>query len=252
MQCIISALLISFIILGTKSVKAQRSELKKMAYKAYLSNSVSMWKSVEAKARKHYSAKPDNFQLLLQLTDIQYGLLNACVANNSEETHKNYLKMAKKNVDTLLYYNDKWSAAYALKAGILSTEMAFNPSKGMILGPKNQKHIENALKYNNKEPLAWIQKGSTKLHTPKMFGGDTEEAINAYKKAIELFEQDSMAHKNNWQYINSLAWLGYAYSKEEEYEKAMTVYQKALRIEPEFNWVKYNLMEEVKQKLSDK
>jgi tetratricopeptide (TPR) repeat protein len=237
-------------ILNATSIKAQDNNLKKMAYKAYLSNSVKMWKSVEAKARKKYEANPNNFQMLLKLTDIQYGLLNACVANKGEDTHKKYLKMAEKNVDTLLHYNNKWSAAHALKAGILSSEMAFNPAKGMILGPKNQKHIEKALKYNNKEPLAWIQKGNTKLHSPKMFGGDTEEAINAYKKAIEIFEQDSTGYKNNWQYINTLAWLGYAYSKEKEYEKALSMYQKALRIEPEFNWVKYNLIKKVKQKLS--
>lgn len=238
-------------ILIASSLKAQNNNLKKMAYKAYLTNSVKMWKSIEAKARQQYEANRDNFQLLLQLTNIQYGLLNACVANENKVVHEKYLQRAEKNVDTLLHYNSKWSAAHALKAGLLSSEMAFNPAKGMILGPKNQKHIEKALKYNKSEPLAWIQKGSTKLHSPKMFGGDTEEAINAYKKAIKLFEKDSSAYKDNWQYINSLAWLGYAYSKEEEYEKAIKIYQKALRIEPEFNWVKYNLMKKVKQKMSD-
>jgi tetratricopeptide (TPR) repeat protein len=239
-----------FIFTAT-SLKAQDNNLKKMAFKAYLSSSVKMWKSVEAKAKKQYEANPNNLQMLLKLTEIQYGLLNACLANKSEETHKKYLKMAEKNVDTLLHYNNKWSAAHALKAGLLSSKMAFNPAKGMILGPKNQKHIEKALKYDKNEPMAWIQKGGTKLHSPKMFGGDTEEAIKAYKKAIKLFEQDSSDYKDNWQYINSLAWLGYAYSKEEEYEKAMKIYQKALRIEPEFNWVKYDLMKKVKQKMSD-
>jgi len=247
---ITTAIIISLCLLGAESLKGQQTkEIKKMAYKAYINNSLDMWVSVESKARKKYEANPENFQLLLKLTEVQYGLLKACIANKNKKTYDMYKEKASKNVETMLDYNEKWAAAHALKAGLLGVEMAFNQLKGMTLGPKSEKHIKKAIQYDKREPLAWIEKGNSKLHTPKMFGGNSRKAIESYKMAIKLFEQDSSLRRHNWKYIDTLAWLGRAYTKDEAYKKALSVYKKALEIEPDFNWVKYHLIKKVKQKI---
>jgi tetratricopeptide (TPR) repeat protein len=244
-------LTLSFALI-TISVNCQESEhLKQLSYKAYLTNSIEVWKTIENKAQEHWENDHSDLQRLFDLTEIQYGLLNACIANQNEEVFKNYVEETKNNVDTLLKYNPEWSSAHALKAGILSTEMAFSPSKGMFLGPKSNSHIEKAIKYDETEPRGWIQRGGSKLHTPKMFGGSTKEAVENYQKAVNLYEQDSTHCKNNWQYINAKAWLGIAYMKTEKYEKALKTFQSALEFEPSFDWVKYELMPNLKKKINE-
>lgn len=235
-----------------QAIKAQENNnLKQQAYKAYLTNSLGIWKAVEKQARDTYEAEPSNMQLLMDLTEVQYGLLNSCVANQAEDTFEKYLEEAKANTETLLENNQRRAKAHALYASLLSTEMAMNPAKGKVLGPKSAKHIAKAIKYNRNEPMAWFQKGGSKLHTPKLFGGNDEEAVKHYRKAVQLYESDSAKTRNNWQYINTLAWLGKAYAETEKYDKAMATYEKALEIEPEFNWVKYVLMKKVQKKMKE-
>jgi tetratricopeptide (TPR) repeat protein len=245
-------LLISTFMAVVLQGNAQNSEyLKKNSYKAYLTNSIKVWKAVEKKAQQQYRDNEGNFQLLFDLTAIQYGLLNACVANKNEGVFEQYLPKANRNTDTLLEYNPEWSAAHALKAGILSTEMAFNPMKGMSLGPRSSAHIEKSIRYDENEPLGWIQRGGSKLHTPKMFGGNIKEAIESYEQAISLFEQDSGLCKNNWQYLNTKAWLGIAYAEDKQYKKALAAFEDALEYEPGFDWVKYHLLPELKKNLKE-
>lgn len=228
---------------GTVQTFGQKANnLKDQSYKAYLTNSLSVWKRVERNAEMQYRASPNNMQRLLELAEVQYGLLNTCLANEEKKVFKQYLEKAEKNVETLLEANEQWAKVHALRAALYSLEMGFSPSKGMFLGPKSAQHIEKAIKYDETEPAGWVQKGGAKLHTPKAFGGSISESIRCYKKAIELYEKDSVDSKNDWQYINTLAWLGIAYSKNGACDKAKSTYKKALKIEPEYRWVKYNLM----------
>lgn len=238
-------------ILMTGHVKGQeRTYFKRSSYKAYLTNSVGVWKAVEKKAENRYEEHPHDMQKLYDWTEIQYGLLNACVANKNKKVFDRYIEAAKKNIDTLLRYNSRWAAAHALKAGILSTEMAFSPSKGMFLGPKSNAHIEKALKFDKTEPTGWVQQAGSKLHTPKMFGGSLDKAVESYEKAIKLYEQDSSQCQNNWQYINAKAWLGIAYVKDEQYSKAHQTFKSVLAFEPAFEWVKHSLLPKLEKKMN--
>lgn len=254
-QTIIIAVIILFTGLWTihplKTKAQENTNLKKQTYKAYLTNSLSVWKAIEKNARKTYRADSNNMQSLLELTEVHYGLLNSCLSNQAKEEFEKYIKRAKADVETLLETNKRWAKAHALKAGLLSMEMAMNPSKGMLLGPKSGKHIAKAIKYDSKEPLAWFQKGGSKLHTPKMFGGNDEEAVKHFQKAVQLYESDTILCKNNWQYINTLAWLGNAYAEIEKYDKARATYEKALKVEPEFHWVRHVLMKKVQKGMKD-
>ena len=71
--------------------------------------------------------------------------------------------------------------------------------------------------------------------------GMKEEAIKSFEKAVKLFEQ-SPNLSQNLHYLDALAWLGIAYMKNGETDKAKAQFQKALEQEPNFVWVKDSLM----------
>jgi tetratricopeptide (TPR) repeat protein len=87
-----------------------------------------------------------------------------------------------------------------------------------------------------------------------MFGGSKEDAMKNFSKAVSLFEReeniDSLSP--NWGYLESLAWLGRANTALENYETALYAYNKALNVEPNFMWVKNNLLPNLKKKMSEK
>jgi len=244
-------ILITFLISITLTVLSQENkeipDLKKQAYQAYLLNSIGLWEEVVVNFSKRIESSPDDIDLLFQLTEAQYGLLNTCLANKDKDTFEKYIKKADENVESLLENNETWSAAHALKSGLYSIKMGFFPMKGMIYGQKNAVHIQKALKHDDEEPLAWIQDAGSKFFTPPMFGGNTKEAISSYQTAVGLFEKNKENLTYNWQYLNTLAWLGIALQKENRIEEAIDVFEKSLRFESNFAWVKYHLLPSAKE-----
>ena len=54
-----------------------------------------------------------------------------------------------------------------------------------------------------------------------------------------------------WGYVEMLAWIGRTQEKLDDDEAAHFTYKKALRIEPDFGWVKYSLLPDLEKKLAD-
>ena len=122
----------------------------------------------------------------------------------------------------------------------MSIQMGFSPMKGMTLGSQSGIHIGKAISLDSLNAAAWKQHASSKYFTPKMFGGDIQEAIKSYEFTISLFEKSNQT--KDWMYLDALAWLGVAYEKTGQKEKAKTIYEKALEIEPGFTWIKNRLL----------
>jgi len=223
----------------------------KEEYMAFVMNSTRMWEGVVKNIETEYNNNPDDPMLLYKLVRSYAGYTNACIGNQDKETFDKIINNAENYSKALIKLIPKWSKAYALQSAIISSKLAFEPQKGMMLGPKNQKAIEKALKLNDKEPTAWYQMGGNKLHTPEKFGGSISKAIESYLKSIELYEVDSISKENNWQYLQSLTWVGIAYDKAGKYSDALNSFNKALEFEPDFGWIKFVLIPDIKKKIAE-
>ena len=90
--------------------------------------------------------------------------------------------------------------------------------------------------------MVWKIYANSKLFTPEMWGGDLKEAIQAFEKSIALYEANPNDLPFNWFYLDTLAFQGQAYLKDGQRAKAISTYEKALKVEPEFAWVKNVLL----------
>jgi tetratricopeptide (TPR) repeat protein len=88
------------------------------------------------------------------------------------------------------------------------------------------------------------------LHTPEAWGGDVKEAIKAFQRSIELYEASPEKSKDNWFYLDTIAFLGKAYEKDKQQAKAIETYEKAIRLEPGFAWVKYILLPQARKNIA--
>lgn len=234
------------LLLFISSTLLAQTEGDKMAYQAYITNNKSLWKQLVKKEEASYNSSKSNKNLYALLL-AQHGLLGATMVDQDEDLFDDHYKAAKENVETLIDTNYEAANAKAILSAIYGWEIAYSGYKGMFLGGKNSTNIEEATKLGPSSPLVWQIYASSKLFTPEMFGGDIDVAVKSYEKAVKLYDAQNAAEKSNWRYLDALAWLGQAYMSTNQKEKAKQTFEKALEVEPEFGWVKYNLLPSLNQ-----
>lgn len=137
-----------------------------------------------------------------------------------------------------------WQSAekFALLASIYGNLIGLNPLGGMFLGRKVENNFKRAVEADSTNPRVFYLLGLSKLFTPPMFGGGLDKAISNFKKAKTLFEKNEKEKLINWGYDENLAWLGYAYLKQEEKEKAVEFFKLALKENPYYGFPWWRLI----------
>jgi len=229
---------------AAEKVKNDLQTVKALQKAGYLTQSLDHWlKSIEIMQRES-ATYPSDAKLKKLLAESYLGLLNTCMAKEDEKTFKAYEEIALEAFESLEEHTVFEAEALAWQASLYGWKIAFNPIKGMYLGPKSQLILKDAMKANEQSAEAWIRNASSLLFTPKMFGGDPEEAVKHFEKGVALYEKQGIT---DWKYLDALAWLGQAYAKTGQKEKARYTFKKAIKLEPKFYWVKNILLPSLKE-----
>jgi len=102
---------------------------------------------------------------------------------------------------------------------------------------------------NPQNPMGYIQYGNSQFYMPPIFGGSKKEAVEHFIKAEKLMEKDKSKTENDWNYLSLLALIGQSYFAMEDYTNAKIYYDKALTVEPNFLWVKKELLPQLMGKM---
>ena len=138
--------------------------------------------------------------------------------------------------------------ALALRSSVIGLMIGLsgNPLSGMTLGPKSSGLLDRAKELEPKNPRVWLISGMSAMFTPKMFGGGTDKAEADLRKAIGLFDTDRpVAPAPSWGRADAYVWLGQTLQKEEKTADAKAAYEKALEIQPNYQWVRRILLPSV-------
>ena len=217
-------------------------DLKRLSYLAYLDQDKSSWKSNVAIATKAYQSQPDT-ESKYQLALMEYGLLNATMKDQDEKLFDAYVDGLEDRLEELSKDKTYGAEAKALLSSVLGFKIAYSPWKGMLLGSKSSDLLESALKSGSNSPIVQKMYAGNQYFTPEMWGGDKDQALAAFLKSNQLFEQKS--DTQNWMYLDNLAWIGLIYQEKGMNAKAKEVWQKAVALEPEFDWVSKNLLRSI-------
>ncbi len=218
----------------------------KVIYNAYIGNQMDLWeKSIELIYTNSSRKEFENGSEALGMA--HYGYIAWLIGTNQNSKASEFLEKAHENADILLRKNPSSSMAHSFKAAFLAYSIALSNYKAPFLGPKSLEHIKQALKLDSQNPLAWILQGNSLYYMPGFMGGSKEKALESYQKAILLFEKNRVNLKNNWLYINTLTLLANGYSEMNLNQKAGSIYEHILRIEPNVKWVKDELYPRIKQ-----
>ncbi len=133
--------------------------------------------------------------------------------------------------------------ALGLLGSVVGQKIGNNPIRGMTLGPKSNRLMQEARETSPGNPRLWLMGGIGAIHTPGMFGGGLDKAERELLRAIELFKTDAPKPPlPSWGCAEAWIWLGQVYRQQKKYEDAHRAYQTALSIEPDNAWIKTHLL----------
>jgi len=225
------------------------ASFKTEIYQAYIGNNMKQWKTVMDKMNRETNPSND---FLLELLNYQYGYIGWCIGNNEHGQAKEVLALAEKNIEILEKQNFQLSMLYAYKSAFYGYKIGLNKLQAPFIGLKSIESAKKAIELDRNNPYGYIQTGNSEFFMPPVFGGSKTVALENFKKAEKLMEENPEKLKNNWNYLSLLAMIVMTYKELKQFEMAKFYCVKALKTEPEFLWIKLGLYPEINNLIQQK
>ena len=133
--------------------------------------------------------------------------------------------------------------AHALLGAVYGMKIGSSVWRGMTLGRRAARAFDDARAIDERNPRLLLLQGLDAFHRPATFGGGLERAERWFRAAIGHFEaQPSDLPWPNWGLLDARAWLGRTLARRGDPDGAREQYETALRIEPEYAFVRRVLL----------
>ena len=217
---------------------SQNTTYRDSIYKAYSRGKMDKWLVIMNTCEKN--ANQNNLEEQFELLSYYYGYTAWLIGAEKFDTAEDYIEKSEEIIDELLKESPENATLQAYKGAYIAFTIGVSNLKAIYLGPKSMKYINKSIELDPENIQGNIEKGNSMYYRPSAFGGDKNEAIEYYVKAVESFEKQGLV-VNNWMYINTLTALGQAYEATEQIQLAKVCYEKIIRIFPNFMWVEDEL-----------
>lgn len=207
-------------------------------YDAYISGNMTEWKIIlqETEQQKNQSSA-----FLLEQINYQYGYIGWCLGTNKKNEAKIWMEKMEKNMETLEKRNYQPSMIAAYRGSMIGFKIGLNKMQAPFIGGKSITYAKTAMESDPKNPLGFFLYGNILFYTPEFFGGAKDEAMSHYLQALKNMDRNASWTTKNWNYLNLLTVIATAYYEYNQQDKALIYLQKALKAEPDFQWVKKEL-----------
>jgi hypothetical protein len=207
-----------------------------------------LWKNVLDRME---SQQNSDESFIAELVNYQYGYIGWCIGNKNFRTAGEYLDKAEKIIEILGKSKKHESLVQAYRSAFYGFRIGIHALKAPFLGPKSVASAKKAVALDQHNPFGHIQYGNCYNYMPAFYGGSKTVAIESYRKAEKLMEQDKGQITGDWNYLNLLSLIGQTYEETGKFDEAKYYYNKILRIEPAFDWVKHGLLPGLVKKMKN-
>ncbi len=218
-------------------------------YKGYITGDMQAWGKGMTELQERYNFEAGSC-ILYSLAEARYGYVGYLLGTGDKDAARPVIDAFEKDIEELATYPEYRAETEALRVSLLGFRMALNPARAVILGPKALKQLQAAMDADSTCASVWIEKANSEAHMPSFAGGSKEKAVVSFREAIRLFEADARLSGCNWRYLNTMVLLGQLLEKMEDYTGARDAYRRALRREPDFKWVRDELLPAVEKKMN--
>lgn len=210
---------------------------KNQIYNAYINSDYKKWESIIIAFEKQ---KPTDINQKLELVSYQYGYISYLLKLKSYESATLYIDKGDKLIAEIIKTTPKCATAYAFKGAFTGFKISMNKLKVFTLSAESNRQLDKSLEMEPLNIQAFVDKANILYHTPRLFGGDKEQSLKLFIKAIALMEKNNLTD-HNWLYLNTLTLTARNYESLNQLQKAKSMYEKVLQIAPDFKRVKNEL-----------
>lgn len=230
-------LILFLVLISVQSNVCAQSVYKLQIYNAYINGDMNKWATIIHNFEKE---SPSTIERKLELLSYYYGYIGYLIGAKKNDTAQKFIVKGEKLIADVIKMSPNNATAYAFKGSFLGFRIGMSKFKALSLGQESIESIEKAYKLDPKNIQAVVDRANALYHTPRLFGGDKKEALRLFQEGVTLIETSKSA-QNNWLYLNLLTSIAQAYENVGQNKQAASVYDKALRFEPDFKWVKNEL-----------
>jgi hypothetical protein len=133
-----------------------------------------------------------------EMVKAMYGLVGYQMGKKQKDLARAYVNKADVYLEKLLKDHPKNAQLHALAGAFCGYKIGLSFYKAPFLGPKCMYHVDKAVELDPNEPMGYIEKGNSLLYRPAAFGGDKNEALQLYRKALKLID-GRPSQKCDWQ-----------------------------------------------------
>lgn len=241
------------LLLGNAKVFCQddlKEEMKEAVQNlntAYVKNDFDAFMQAHSFFERLISMNVDNYLAKYYLAYTEYRLYQFVLQSPKVSVDKYYTTGIEICRD-LIAKKQFESEAYTVLSGILLMRVAVNQMEAMDLIPLIHEYFAKAEAANPNNPRLFIIKGIVLARTPAAFGGSVDRGLECYNKAVAIYAAEKKENPISWGLAETYAWIGQAYEDKKMPDKAKEAYELALKLEPEFVWVKDALLPQLEQK----
>lgn len=183
-----------------------------------------------------------------------YRLVSYYFSKQEKDQAKQFIDDGIDHLQQCIESSKEFVEAHSLLSSMYGNKIAVSPFSAMTLGSKSSKEMGKAMELDPQNPRNYLIAGWSAYFTPKLFGGGKEKAKNYFEQAIAHFDSFEVTNPilPGWGHDEAYAWLGMAQMEAEEFEAAKMNFDQALKINPEYGWVKYVLLPQLNTKMAKK
>ena len=217
-------------------VKSQQIDYKATTFNLFLNGKMSQWPWVINKMLA--DPKLQNTEGQLEILTYYYGFVGHFMDVGQKKQASENLRKANELAMKLYKTNPDNPLLLGLMSNLTGFQIALSPLKATTLAKGMMNKAKKSIAKGPNDPHVNILYSNILFYMPGIFGGDTEKALQGYKKALQTMEADPELKKNNWMYIQLMVTIGVVEEKRENYVEAQKMYRKVLELYPEYAHVK--------------
>ncbi|MYI84667.1 MAG: tetratricopeptide repeat protein [Rhodothermaceae bacterium] len=165
-------------------------------------------------------------------------------ASGKRQEIRMHINYSIENYEASVEIDETFAEGWALLSTSYAHKISVSPLRAVGLARKYNWAMSIALELEPDNPRIVLLKGIMDYNIPRIAGGNKERGIEGLERAIDIFSEERAEDPlmPSWGHAHAHMRLGIAYMDQRELEKARSSFEQALEINPDFGWVKDELI----------